>query len=160
MQALKTAYQEYGIKGLFRGLSSTIARDVPFTFIFFGAYEAWTSFITDFRSSWLCSPSFITNPDSFSGKKLNSVGIYLAGGLSGASAWSFIFPIDVVKSRIQIYNSSVTFVYMTKHIYSQYGMHGFYRGWSSAIIRAFPANAGLFLGYETAIKFLKEGVVA
>lgn len=70
--------------------------------------------------------------------------------------WSLAFPMDLVKSRIQ--SSSTTtpapVASVFRLIYQKQGLRGFYRGWSSAVIRAFPANAGLFLGYEMAIKFM------
>jgi len=35
--------QSEGIAGLFRGLSTTLARDLPFNFVFLGSYEAIVS---------------------------------------------------------------------------------------------------------------------
>jgi hypothetical protein len=44
-QALKTTLQYHGIRGLFKGLSSTLLRDVPFSgiliLIFVGCYTAF-----------------------------------------------------------------------------------------------------------------------
>ncbi len=92
--------------------------------------------------------------------KLNSIGIFLAGGLAGSTSWSIIFPMDSVKSRMQTSDmtspSKINFLSVAKIIYNSQGVTGFYRGWSSAIMRAFPANAALFLGYETAMSLLVD----
>ena len=69
--------------------------------------------------------------------------------------WGLAFPMDTVKSRIQTSNANITFREVFRTIYATSGIKGFYGGWSSAVLRAFPANAGLFLGYEMAVKFLK-----
>jgi hypothetical protein len=141
--------RENGPTGLFRGLSATISRDVPFTFFFFGGYEAWTLIFSSM-------PYFIVkNENTYNSTiKLNSVGIYLAGGFAGATAWSIIFPVDSVKSNLQTMDKSTSLTTVVKDMYISQGLKGFYRGWSSAIMRAFPANAALFLGYETTISLL------
>lgn len=65
--------------------------------------------------------------------------------------------MDLVKSRIQSAAAApVPVASMFRSIYQKQGISGFYRGWSSAVMRAFPANAGLFLGYEMAIKLMNE----
>mmetsp|Transcript_23933 Transcript_23933/g.35135 ORF Transcript_23933/g.35135 Transcript_23933/m.35135 type:complete len:298 (+) Transcript_23933:40-933(+) len=152
-RALITVMKEEGIRGLFRGLSSTIGRDVPFTFIFFGGYSAWTTLLCSTKSWVLCSTNENGRVDE--DVKLNPFGIYLAGGFAGACAWSVTFPIDSVKSRIQTSPTSASFVSVMNAIFREQGIRGFYKGWSSAVVRAFPANAGLFLGYETAMKLMK-----
>ncbi|CAM9209637.1 unnamed protein product [Ectocarpus fasciculatus] len=144
LRILRDAYRENGLRGIFRGLSSTVARDVPFNFVFFGAYEAWTTILS----------SFVEKPST--DRRLNPFGVYIAGGMAGASGWCISFPIDSVKSRVQTSQSSASFFSMAKTIYSKFGLRGFFRGVSSAVLRAFPANAGLFLGYEMCIELLNR----
>lgn len=168
LRILRDAYRENGLRGIFRGLSSTVARDVPFNFVFFGAYEAWTTILSSTESWVFCSanslkPSgyldeegigFVEKPST--DRRLNPFGVYIAGGMAGASGWCISFPIDSVKSRVQTSQSSVSFFSMAKTIYSKFGLRGFFRGVSSAVLRAFPANAGLFLGYEMCIELLNR----
>jgi hypothetical protein len=160
---VSSVIKDSGFMGLFRGLSSTILRDVPFTFFFFGSYDAWSYLLSLSRHPIFCSSASLAssnnriestpqNTDTSSTQqriKLNAFGIYLAGGAAGGIAWSIAFPMDSIKSRVQISSSSLSFVQMARHIYAGHGIRGFYYGWSSAVIRAFPANAGLLLGYET-----------
>lgn len=42
----KDIIQREGIKGMFRGLGSTIAREMPGYFVFFGAYEGTRALFT------------------------------------------------------------------------------------------------------------------
>lgn len=66
-----------GVKGLFRGLGITMARDGPAFTIYFTAYEA------------------MTRGDQ------SVMKVFMAGGLAGMLSWVVLYPIDVVKSRLQ-----------------------------------------------------------
>ncbi|POM77373.1 Mitochondrial Carrier (MC) Family [Phytophthora palmivora] len=81
---------------------------------------------------------------------LNPVAILTSGGLAGATSWSIMFPVDVLKSRMQTASSTgpLSLRGAFRAVYSEFGIHGFYRGWSAAVLRAFPANGSLFLGVE------------
>jgi hypothetical protein len=130
---------------IFRGLTSTIARDAPFTFFFFGGYDLSKFLLLSSQSPLLCSSSPL---------ELNYFGTYLAGGFAGAFAWSISFPMDCIKSKIQTVDTKLSWSQVAKEIHRSSGWRGFYRGWTAAVIRAFPANAGLLLGYEFVLKLL------
>jgi hypothetical protein len=144
---------------IFRGLSSTIARDVPFTFFFFGGYDLSKSLLLLTKSSFLCSTpssssSSSSSPSGDPSLELNYFGTYLAGGFGGAFAWSISFPMDSIKSKVQTTDTNLSIRQAAREIYQSAGWRGFYRGWTAAVIRAFPANAGLILGYEFVLKLL------
>ncbi|OPL32615.1 hypothetical protein AM593_06731, partial [Mytilus galloprovincialis] len=80
-----------GIRGMFKGLTSTMAREIPGYFFFFGGYEASRRYLT---------PKGKTKDD------IGTLRTMLAGGIGGIALWTSIFPTDVVKSRIQV-NSTV-----------------------------------------------------
>ena len=151
---LTNLIKEEGLTGLFRGLPSTIIRDVPFTFFFFGGYDVSKYLLSLTNHTFLCSTIENSTSNSNSNKELSYIGTYLAGGFGGAFAWSVVFPIDSIKSRIQTNHNNLQFYDIFKEIYKESGWKGFYRGWSAAVMRAFPANAGLILGYEMMYKFL------
>lgn len=129
--------KEDGIRGLFRGYSALLLRDVPFSFFFFGSYQA----ITSGAAKALGKESK---------NDLNPVTILASGGLAGATSWAIMFPVDVLKSRMQTASSTgpLSLRGAFRAVYSEFGIHGFYRGWSAAVMRAFPANGSLFLGVE------------
>ena len=43
-----------------------------------------------------------------------------------------------------------------KQVYQTQGMRGFFVGFSPCVLRAFPANAAAFLGFEMAMRALPE----
>ncbi len=79
-------FREEGIRGMYRGHSSTLMRDIPGGFIWFGAYEAACMGMT---------------PHGGSREDLTPVSHMIAGATAGVTAWTAVFPADVVKSRIQ-----------------------------------------------------------
>jgi hypothetical protein len=139
---------------IFRGLSSTVARDVPFTFFFFGGYDLSKAILLLTKSSFLCSTPASSSTGESPPLELNYFGTYLAGGFGGAFAWSISFPMDSIKSKIQTTDTNLSIRRAAHDIYRSSGWRGFYRGWTAAVIRAFPANAGLILGYEFVLKLL------
>lgn len=82
---------EHGFRGLFRGLDSTIAREMPGYFVFFGGYELTRELLA---------------PPGKTKEEVGALGTMAAGAVGGMLFWAFIFPADVVKSRIQVSNIS------------------------------------------------------
>lgn len=72
----------------------------------------------------------------------------ISGGLAGIAAWLPCYPQDVIKSVIQSNESKLTVLEATSKIYKAYGVKGFFKGFTPSMMRAFPANAATFLGYE------------
>jgi solute carrier family 25 carnitine/acylcarnitine transporter 20/29 len=79
-----------------------------------------------------------------------------AGGMAGIMNWIVMLPPDVAKSRYQTAPAG-----QYKGIFSVYaeliregGIRSLYKGFTPVFLRAFPANAGCFLGFELAIKVL------
>lgn len=144
---LQKVFRQEGIPGLFRGYSALLLRDVPFNFFFFGCYEAYTS-------AWA---KFLNKESK---NDLNPLFILASGGLAGATGWSVVFPADVLKAHMQTASQGASHGALSLRgaaslVYSQYGLHGFYRGWSAAVLRSFPANGSLFLGVEMTHRFFR-----
>jgi hypothetical protein len=73
------------------------------------------------------------------------------GGFAGQISWAATLPLDAVKTTIQVYQGPLPTPRIrdvVRDVWTKHGMRGFYRGLSAAIVRAFPANAALFVGYE------------
>lgn len=132
----KHVLSEAGMRGLFKGLAPTLAREVPGNAVMFGVYEAVKQLIAGgYDTSGLGRDSLI-----------------LAGGIAGASFWGFVYPTDVVKSVIQVddykapkYSGSIN---AFKKILSTEGVKGLYKGFGPAMARSIPANGACFLAYE------------
>lgn len=132
-----------GIQGLYKGLTSTMLREMPGYFFFFGAYEFTRNFFI---------PKNGTKDD---------VGILptiLSGGLGGMALWTAIFPADVVKSRIQVQSvvgkpaPKFTPVFMS--ILRNEGIRALYKGLGPTLLRTFPSTGGLFVSVEMTKKYL------
>jgi len=123
-----------GLTGFFKGLPSLWARDIPFNFAFLGSYEAFLAVF-----AWQTQ----TSRDDLSAEKL-----FTAGGLAGMVGWSVVFPFDSIKSRIQSSVKGLSASQVALKMLREEGIRGFYNGWSAAVMRAFPANAALLLGFE------------
>lgn len=123
-----------GVNGLFRGMSSTLLREVPGNFALFGGYEL---------SRRLLTPPGKTVDD------LSSARLMLAGALGGVCLWSSVYPFDVIKSRVQVSSGeSLKVMEVVRTIYRAHGIRGFYNGLTPCVARAFPANAALFYTVE------------
>ena len=81
-----------------------------------------------------------------------------AGGMAGIGFWFFIYPVDVIKSKMQVAvgrtGPSGGIMALTKDVWRNEGIPGFYRGLLPCLLRAFPAAASTFLAYEYSKDFL------
>jgi solute carrier family 25 (mitochondrial ornithine transporter) member 2/15 len=126
-----------GVMGLYTGLHCQILRDIPFYFFFFGSYDL---------SCYFLRKSFPNLPDS--------AVFFISGGLAGQVAWTASMPADSVKSIVQTQEIKVPAMTVFRNILNRSGVMGLYNGVGVAIVRAFPANAALFLGYELSRKLM------
>lgn len=135
-QCLSYIYQCEGVRGIFRGLSTTALRDVPGFALYFVSYE----YLMQLKSS----PGIAYT--------------LFAGGTSGAFSWVFTIPIDVIKSRLQtdgMSGQSRKYTGMTDCFRKSYQTEGaafMTRGLSSTLLRAFPMNAVCFLVVSQTLK--------
>ena len=89
---------------------------VPFNFFFFGVYESVMWCFCRVRS---CSR-----------QDIGVLGTILAGGTTGALSWGAIFPMDVVKSKMQTEHGATprSVAAVTTDVWRTHGIGGFYRG--------------------------------
>lgn len=137
-----TLRSELGTRGLFKGLVPTIAREVAGNAAMFGVYEALKQYMAGDRDI----------------SSLGSGSLIVAGGVSGALSWIFIYPTDVVKSVVQIddyrnpkFSGSID---VFRKIRAAEGIRGLYKGFGPAILRSIPSNAACFLAYEVTRSYL------
>ncbi|KAK1130956.1 hypothetical protein K0M31_017261 [Melipona bicolor] len=133
--------KEQGVRGLFTGLSSTIAREMPGYFFFFGGYEV--------------TRELLRKPD----ESRNDIGwqkTMVAGAVGGSVLWLVIFPADVVKSRIQVKNLKTPALVVMKDIIRNEGISSLYNGLKPTLIRTVPATATLFVTYEYTKKIMLD----
>ncbi|XP_056397102.1 mitochondrial carnitine/acylcarnitine carrier protein-like isoform X2 [Hyla sarda] len=134
-------FREQGLRSLYRGTVLTLLRDIPATGMYFMSYE------------WMKEKMA---PRTGRVSDLSAARILLAGGVAGVCNWAVAIPMDVLKSRFQTAPDSryrgVLDVF--REVLRDEGPRGLYKGFTAAMIRAFPANAACFLGFEASMKFL------
>ncbi|TNN35655.1 Mitochondrial carnitine/acylcarnitine carrier protein [Liparis tanakae] len=81
---------------------------------------------------------------------------FVAGGVAGACLLLAGHPLDTIKvlkhTRLNGKYSGVVDVLRT--LLSEEGPKSLYKGFNAVFLRAFPANAACFLGFEVALKGL------
>ena len=147
MDVVRKVVQEEGVTGLWRGLSALWVRDIPFNCVFFGSYEAYCA--------GLCALTGADGKDN-----LGPAHIFLAGGLAGMTGWGAVIPADTIKSRLQSRppqagEPTPSVLQIGREIVRSEGQRALWRGWTPAVLRAFPANAALFTGVELTSRALQ-----
>ncbi|XP_069682426.1 mitochondrial glutathione transporter SLC25A40-like isoform X3 [Periplaneta americana] len=138
-QALKSMLHYHGFRGLFKGLGSTLLRDVPFSGIYWFHYEKIKGLFTT------GVPSFGVS--------------FLAGATAGSIAAIATNPFDVVKTHQQIElgekeiysdppRKSSTMMKTLKNIYSRNGVSGLFTGLTPRLVKVAPACAIMISTFE------------
>lgn len=104
----------------FKGLPFVLARDIPATSLYFNSYYYFK----------------------------DKTSILFAGGITGVITWSIVFPLDVIKTRMQ----SDTY----KTLKDALIFKGIYNGIVPCLIRALFTNAISFYTYESVMDLLNK----
>lgn len=153
---LKQMVGNEGYTSLWRGLTLTFWRDVPFSALYWWGYEFGRERLHEQRRALggkvkgrdLSTKELLT--DSF-----------IAGAASGAIASLVTTPFDVGKTRQQtVVNKDMsaeerralpesrTMPRFLWHIYSREGMQGLFKGWAARCLKVAPACAIMISSYE------------
>lgn len=140
----KQLYAEGGIRSIYKGAFATLLRDVPASGMYFLTYEYVKKAMAPKEGETL-DPS----------KRL-MVTIF-AGGMAGIANWAIGMPADVLKSRLQTapegtYKNGIRDVF--RELMKNEGPLALYKGVTPVMLRAFPANAACFIGFEIFMNFL------
>lgn len=133
-------YRNHGMRGIYKGYGATLNRDSWSYGIYFATYEAMKR--------------------HFQGESLAATPLqmFLAGGLAGIVSWLPIYPIDVIKTRIQeddLANSKYKGILdCYRQSLQRDGWRIFFRGLSPTLLRTFIVSGANFLVYELAAKAL------
>ena len=68
---------------------------------------------------------------------------------------SLIMPFDVAKTRLQAGAEQGAVLPLMVRLVRTEGVGALFAGWTAAVVRAFPANAGLFAGVELMSRMLR-----
>jgi len=141
LDVARSLYREGGLRSIYRGSAATAARDVPASAAYFASYEL--------LMRWLQGPDR---------SELSMGSTLFAGGMAGIFNWLVAIPADVVKSRLQAapegtYKGAMD---VLSKLLTNEGPLALYKGAVPVLLRAFPANAACFMGYEAAMYCLNQ----
>lgn len=171
-RGIEEMVKNHGYKSLWRGLTLTLWRDVPFSGVYWWGYETMRNKLTDMREqrrhlllqfegstarARLRFQSRENQLDTF----LDS---FTAGAVSGAAASIMTMPFDVGKTRTQIYRNATnkarsaagaaaapeesSMMRLLWHIFQTEGMAGLWKGWVPRTLKVAPACAIMISSYE------------
>ncbi|RKP04808.1 mitochondrial carrier domain-containing protein [Thamnocephalis sphaerospora] len=144
LSTLREIVATEGVRGLYRGLVPSIVQIVPYMGLMFGSYES-------LRRVW--------SQLDFS-RRLDSLGDALCGGTAGIISKTGVFPLDVVRKRLQIQGPSRRkyavsdvprytgrLIATTRQMVRHEGVASLYRGYVPGMLKAAPAAAVTFFVY-------------
>uniref|UniRef100_A0A6B2LDL2 Mitochondrial carrier protein n=1 Tax=Arcella intermedia TaxID=1963864 RepID=A0A6B2LDL2_9EUKA len=135
LQIISQIYKAEGIKGFTRGLWPTIIREVPSTSVYFGFYNFLKTSITAKLGSF------------------PAIAQIVSGGTAGALSWAAIYPVDVIKTRMQTTSQFSSTAQCVRHVWHNEGLPAFFKGLTPCLVRSFPVNATVFWVYEFLISW-------
>lgn len=139
-----------GAAGFFRGCSAAVAQIVPYMGLFFSAYEGFRPVMTH-----LDALPFGT-------------GDAAAGVFASVLAKTGVFPLDLVRKRLQVQGPTRTryvhrnipeykgVIRTLRMILRTQGVRGLYRGLTVSLLKAAPASAVTMWTYEHVLKMLQD----
>lgn len=85
--------------------------------------------------------------DNIHNSRSARIGIASAGAIAGLLSWLFVFPFDVIKTRMQAETTMQrkNMRETVQDLYANGGYRSFFRGVTMIMIRAVPVNAISFL---------------
>ncbi|XP_028753756.1 mitochondrial substrate carrier family protein E-like [Neltuma alba] len=139
-------WKAQGLRGLYAGYLSTLARDVPFAGLMVMFYEAMKEVTEYGKQRWTSSSNWHVN---------SSLEGLVLGGLAGGLSAYLTTPLDVIKTRLQVQGSAIRYsgwLDAIRNIWAMEGMKGMFKGSVPRITWYVPASALTFM----AVEFLRD----
>ena len=140
---------QHGVRALFKGQGVTMVREFQGYGVYFALYE------------WLVQREMRTTRKTRGQIQTWKQGLF--GALAGYGLWISIYPVDLIKSKLQTDafapgQRAYTGAWdcLRKSV-SARGVTSLYKGFLTVMLRAGPVNAATFVGYELAMDALGRG---
>ena len=172
LRGLRTLVGTQGYASLWRGLTLTMWRDVPFSGLYWWGYEAGRNRLGDLRYVPVEGNTSRSSTGKYENHTATFVDSFIAGAASGAVAAVVTTPFDVGKTRQQVSErdskmsatgskgvlrpeerSMPRFLY---HIWKEEGSAGLFRGWAARCLKVAPACAIMISSYELGKKMARN----
>lgn len=129
------------LRGLYRGYTSTIIRDLPFASLQFPLWEILKQKITD--------ETTISN---------TLVQSAISGSIASGIAAALTTPLDLIKTRIMLDHIQHNWIDSAKHIIKEEGIHALFKGITFRVIWISMGGA-LFLGTYDGVRQLMQNLL-
>eukprot|EP00540_Astrosyne_radiata_P002175 CAMPEP_0116843648 /NCGR_PEP_ID=MMETSP0418-20121206/12207_1 /TAXON_ID=1158023 /ORGANISM="Astrosyne radiata, Strain 13vi08-1A" /LENGTH=303 /DNA_ID=CAMNT_0004474429 /DNA_START=907 /DNA_END=1818 /DNA_ORIENTATION=- len=143
---VSTLVREHGVLVLYTGHGINTIREAAFCGSYFFVYEG-------IRNILLQGPAVPS-----------ALAIPMAGGMAGAFAWTFSFPLDCVRAGVQSrslaggnHAKSLSAFTVFMNLIREKGIAGLYHGVGPSVARAFLVSGTRFSAYEGALWLLRGG---
>lgn len=185
MDGLREMVASQGVRSLWRGLTLTLWRDVPFSAIYWWGYETSRNIITDTRGRAEARSEGLefrvgrgderiqrrSRSRSRENHTSTLVDSFMAGAASGAVAAFVTTPFDVGKTRQQVVRHTGDTASATAkairpedrsmprflwHIFKEQGASGLFKGWAPRCLKVAPACAIMISSYEIGKKMAND----
>ncbi|RKP13262.1 mitochondrial carrier, partial [Piptocephalis cylindrospora] len=141
IDCVKNIFRESGWRrGIFRGFHITVLREIPGNAGFYAGFEGMKRALSRTKGTGEAGAS-----------TLGPASLVFSGACGGISYWTACYPLDVIKSHAQHMDGVLGPKYIldiARNIYREGGILGFYRGFTSAVLRGLPAAAATFTTFE------------
>lgn len=140
--AVSRIIRQHGFFRLYQGWWSTCWREIPAFGLYFSSYDYLKDQATQYLDpshTWLASA--------------------LAGGCAGSLTWAIVYPVDVIKTRVQTApltasSSELSMLTIAASLLRN-DPRILFRGLGVTLLRAFPVNGTIFPVYEFTMQQLK-----
>lgn len=176
--SMQEAVRANGYRSLWRGLSLTLWRDVPFSGMYWWGYETIRGKLTEARErgrgrTYEGDIRSRRRSQSQENHRETFVDSCISGFCSGALACVATMPFDVGKTRTQVYHDSgksltaktgkaaaipeeQTMFRLLGHIVKTEGPRGLFRGWLPRVMKVAPACAIMISSFEMGKKAFRD----
>lgn len=170
---------EGALRGLYFGGAVTAIRDSVGYGFYFWSYELSTRWMDDWSQSHRAPIQGEPLPGVAGVTGIEAAKVLLCGGIAGIVTWASIFPLDVIKTRVQaqVYGPASSTregspllggsratttkrlgaIEITREAYMEGGLKIFFRGLTVCSVRAFIVNAVQWATYEWIMMELGHG---
>jgi len=137
IQMTRNIIRTEGFQGMFRGLGITLLRDIPACAVQLASYEMYKRMFKSMKVD-------------------HSLGNFLSGGLCTFTCWIVSYPMDIVKTQLQVKTGERGRIRETaKRIWKSRGLMGFWQGITPTLARALVAGSFNFFAFESTKKWLQ-----
>mmetsp|Transcript_2575 Transcript_2575/g.3444 ORF Transcript_2575/g.3444 Transcript_2575/m.3444 type:complete len:384 (+) Transcript_2575:244-1395(+) len=165
VQAIKSIVKDHGVARLYQGWWCTFWREIPAFGLYFASYDFIKDKVNTYFSRAAASTRTLQNELGSDNLGIRHSHTWMASAIAGGSAgcitWALVYPVDMIKTRIQTAplttpNSELRMLEVGRNLVQKHGWRYLFRGFGVTILRAFPTNATLFPVYEFTLLQLRQ----